>query len=79
MNLCADMMGDEAHDPLSIGSGLSFPRVGQTFGQPIHPDTAIRVQHHLDHAGIFQKPGDGCPKRGAQHPRTTGNRFRLLM
>ena len=79
MNLDADMMGDQPDDPLTIGDGQSLPRIGQTFGEPVHPDAAIRVQHHLDHAGIFQKPRNGRPERGAQHSRAAGKRFGFVM
>ena len=79
MDLGADMMGDQPDNPLAIGSRQPLPRIGQPFGEPIHPDAAIGIQHHLDHSWIFQKPGNRCTERGAQHPRTTRNRLGFLM
>ena len=69
----------QVHHPLAISRRQSFPRVGQPFGEAIHPDAAIGVQHHLDYSRIFQKPGNRCPECGAQHPRTTRNRLGFLM
>lgn len=64
MNLRADMMGNETHDPFAVGGG-----------QSVHPDTTIRVQHHLDHNGIFQKTGYECPSavRNIRAPRATAS------
>ena len=79
MNFDANMMGDQPDDPLAISRRQPLPCIGQTFGEPIHPDAAIGIQHHLDHSWIFQKASNRCPERGAQHPRTTRNRLGFLM
>ncbi len=71
MHLGADMMRDEADDPLSVGRRQPLPRVRESLGQAVHPKPPIRVQHHLDDGGIFQPRCDPRPERRAQHARAT--------
>ena len=65
MDLRADMMGDEADDPLAILRRQAFTRIGQAFGEAVDPQPPIRVQHHLDDACVFEKAADGGTERGA--------------
>ena len=44
-------------------------------GQPVDPEPAVGVEHHLDDAGIFEVAGDGRPERRAQHARAPGEGF----
>ena len=69
MDLGADMVGDEADDPLAIGGGRGTPGVLQPARQPVDPEPAVGIEHHLDDAGVFEKAGDRGTKRRAQHAR----------
>ena len=75
----ADMMGDEADDPLAILRRQAFTRIGQAFVEAVDPKPPIRVQHHLDDACVFEKAGDGRTERGAQHSRAACDTFRIVM
>ena len=75
MHLGADMMRDEADDALAIGGRQTLAGIGQPFGQPVDPEPAVGVEHHLDDGGVFQKRGDGGPERRAQHARAARDRF----
>ena len=75
MHLRADMMGDEAHDPLAVRGRETLTRIGQSFGQPIDPQPAIGIEHHLDDARVFEPGGDRRTERGAQHARTARGRL----
>jgi len=65
----ADLVSDEAHDPLAIGGGQGTTGILQPARQPIDPEPAVGVQHHLDDRRVFEKGGDGWAERGAQHAR----------
>ena len=43
--------------------------------QPVDPEPAIGIEHHLDDAGVFEIAGDRGAKRGAQHARAAGEGF----
>jgi hypothetical protein len=75
MHLRSDMVGDEAHDPLTISRGQSLPGVGQALGQAVDPQPAVRVEHDLHNGRIFQPGRDRRPQRRAQHPGAARNRF----
>jgi hypothetical protein len=45
--------------------------------EPIDPEPAVRVEHHLDDGSVFEPKRDGRAKCGAQHARAT--RRRLLI
>ena len=79
MNLGADMMGDEANDPLAIGGRQPLACIGKSLGQPVDPEPSIGVEHHLDDRRVFQKSGDGGAERGAQHARAPQYRLGLLV
>ena len=79
MDLGADMGGDQTHDALAIGGRQHLPRIGQTFGELINPDSAIRVEHHLDDRRIVQMPRDGGSERCAQHTRAAGASFVVVL
>ena len=59
--------------------GQALARIGKPLGQTVDPQPPVRVQHHLDHGRIFQKPRNGRPERGPQHARTALDRFRSVM
>ena len=44
-------------------------------GQPVDPNPAVGIEHHLDDAGIFEIAGDRRSERGAQHARAAGEGF----
>ena len=67
MHFGTDMVGNQADDTLAIGDRHHQPRVGEPGGEPVHPDTAIRVQHHLDYGGLFQQAGNGGTECRAHH------------
>ena len=69
MDLGADMVGDQAHDALAVGRRQPLAGVRQAFREPVDPETAVGVEHHLDDAGVPEKTGDGGAKGGAQHAR----------
>jgi hypothetical protein len=68
MRLGPDMVGHEPHDALAIGHGNAPAGVFKSRAQPIDPELAIGVEHHLDDAGVLQVGGDVWPERGPQHP-----------
>ena len=43
--------------------------------EAVDPDMPIGVEHHLDDRAVFEEPGDGRTKRGAQHARAAYLRF----
>ena len=72
MHFDADMMGDEADDPLGVGGRNAAAGVFQSARQPVDPEPAIGIEHHLDDAGVFEIAGDRRSQRGAQHARAAG-------
>jgi hypothetical protein len=77
MDLRANMVSDESNDPFAIGSGEILPGITQPTRQPVDPQPAIRIEHHLDNGWVFEPRGYGRSERGTQHARTTQYRFRL--
>ena len=75
MHLDADMMRDEANDALGVGWRDAAAGVLQAARQPIDPEPAVRIEHHLDDAGVFEIAGDRGSERGAQHARAAGEGF----
>ena len=72
------MVCDEAHDALAIGGRQPLAGVGQSLGQPVDPETAVGVEHHLDYAGVSEKTGDGGAESGPQHAGPSKYRLRFL-
>ena len=68
----ADMVRDQAHDPLAIGGGHRPAAILKPPRQPVYPKPAVGVEHHLDDRRVFEEAGDGGTERGAQHARTAG-------
>ena len=61
----------------SPSAGVSTaPVSNRPSDKPVDPQPSIRIEHHLDDAGIFEKRGDGRPERGAQHAGTACDRLR---
>ena len=54
MHFDADMMRDEAHDPLGIGRRDAVAGILKAARQPVDPEPAVGIEHHLDDAGIFE-------------------------
>ncbi|MEY9612744.1 hypothetical protein ABIF21_005618 [Bradyrhizobium elkanii] len=77
MHLSADMVRDQAHDPLAVGGGHRSSAILQPAGQPVDPEPAVGVEHHLDDRGVFEEGRDRGAKRGAQHARAPRKRFRM--
>lgn len=78
MNFGADMVRDHAHDALAIGGREPFARVGQPLREPVDPETAVGVEHHLDNAGVSEETGDCRAECGPQHARPAKYRLRFL-
>jgi hypothetical protein len=72
MHLDANVMRDEAHDPLSVGGHDPAARILEAARQALDPEPAVRVEHHLDDARVFQVAGDRWTERRAQHARAAG-------
>ena len=75
MDLDADMVGDEPHDPLGVGGRHPAAGILQPARQPVDPEPAVGIEHHLDDAGVFEIAGDRRSERGAQHARAAGKGF----
>jgi hypothetical protein len=75
MDLDADMVGDQPHDPFGVGGRDPAARIFKPARKPIDPEPAVGIEHHLDDAGVFQICRDRRPERGAQHARATGEGF----
>ena len=76
MDLDTHMMGNEADDPFGIGRRDSGAGILEAAGKPVDPQPAVRIEHDLDDAGIFEVSGDQRAERGAQHARASGDGFR---
>ena len=79
MDLGADMVRDEADDPLTVGWRQQLTGIRKPFGETVDPEPPIGVEHHLDDRGVVQKPGDGGAERGAQHARAAKDRLGSLV
>lgn len=79
MDLGADMVRDQAHDPFAVSGRKPLTSIGKPLGKSVDPEPSVGVEHHLNDRGIFQKPGDGGAKGGAQHTRTPHDRFGFLV
>jgi hypothetical protein len=53
MNLGADMVRDQTHDPLAIGGRHGPSGALHAARQPVDPDPALGIEHHLDDRGVF--------------------------
>ena len=72
MHFDADMMGDEPDDALGVGGRDAAAGVFQSPRQPVDPEPAVGVEHHLDNGGVFEVASDRRSERGAQHARAAG-------
>jgi len=73
MHLGADMVSHQPHDALAVGGREPLAGVGEAGGEPIDPEPAVRVEHHLDDGGLLEPGRDRRTQRGAKHagaPRT---------
>ena len=72
MHLGADMVGDEAHDALAIGRRQTLAGIGKAARQPVDPEPAVGIEHHLDDArDLRAKPAIAGPSavRSMRAPR----------
>jgi len=69
VHLSTDMVGDEADNTLAVAEGEALARVAEAFREPVDPQPAVRVEHHLDDAGVLEPRCDIGAKCGAQHAR----------
>ena len=65
MNLGADMVRDQPHDPLAIGGIKALTGIGQSLRKPVDPEPPVGVEHHLDDCRVFQELSDGRTQRRA--------------
>jgi hypothetical protein len=77
MHLGADMMGDEPHDALAIGRRHSATAILEAARQSVDPKPSVRIEHHLDDGGVFEKARDGQSERCAQHARAARMSLRM--
>ena len=77
MNLGADMVRNEPHDALAIGGRETLAGIGKAARQPVDPEPAVGVEHHLDDGRIFEPGRDRRAERGAQHARAARDNFSL--
>jgi hypothetical protein len=75
MDLDADMVSDQPDDPLRVGRRDAAAGVLEPARQPVDPKPAVRVEHHLDNAGVLEVARNGRPERRAQHARAPGKSF----
>lgn len=74
MDFGADMMGDQANDPLAIVCGKRRARIAEAVTEPVDPEATARIEHHFDNGG-FVEPGRNIrAKRGAEHAGTALDR-----
>jgi hypothetical protein len=76
MDLDADMVRNEAKDAFSVSRGNANAGIFQPASEAIDPEPPIGVEHHLDHARVFEMTRNRRPERGAQHARATSEGFR---
>ena len=69
MNLGADMVRDKPQDAFPIARRQTLSSIEKSTCEPIDPEPAIGVEHHLDDGSVFEPERDGRAKRGAQHAR----------
>ena len=69
MDLGADMMGDEPDDPFAVGRREPLAGIREAARQPVDPEPAVGIEHHLDDRRVFELGGDRRSERGAQHAR----------
>lgn len=72
MDLAADMMGDQARNPLAVGRRPGQPRIDQPGVEAVDPDPVVAVEHDLgkEH-GRLQR------KAPSTHPATQGRMLGL--
>ena len=71
MDLCTDMMRDQAHDALAIRGRHPLAGVFESPCEPVDPQAAVGVEHHLDDGRLFQPGRDRRPECGPQHAGAT--------
>ena len=77
MNLGADVMSNQPHDALAVGCREALAGIREATCQPVDPEPAIGIEHHLDDARVFEPGRYRWPQRGTQHARATRHHFGL--
>ena len=75
MDLGTDMVRDQTDDALAVSCGELYASVGEALAQPVDPQAAVGIEHHLDNRRVFEPCGDARPQRGPEHACATGKRF----
>jgi hypothetical protein len=79
MNLGADMVRDKPHNPLAIVRRQTLSSIDEAAGEPIDPEPAVGVEHHLDDRSILKPERDGRAKRSPQHARAARHSLLIEM
>jgi hypothetical protein len=79
MNLSTHMMCNKPHNPLAIVRRQPLSGIDEAAGEPIDPEPAIGVEHHLDDRSVFEPKRDGRSERGAQHAGAARRRLLIEM
>src|SRR5665213_1971417 len=79
MHLGADMVCDKSDDAFAVTGRQTLACIGQPTSQPIDPEPAIGVEHHLDDCRVLQPESNARAKCGAQHARATRGCFLIEM
>ncbi len=69
MDLGADVVGDQANNPLAIARAHPGAGIRKAARQPVDPQPSIRIEHHLDNRGVLEPARDRRPKSRTQHAR----------
>jgi hypothetical protein len=77
MHLGADVMRDQAHNPLAVGGGHHPAAILQSARQAVDPQPAVRIEHHLDDRGVFKEGRDRRTEGSAQHARAAREGLRM--
>ena len=77
MHFGADVVRHQPNDAFSVGGREALACVRQAARQPVDPQPAIGVEHHLDDRGVLQVSRNGGAKRAAEHARAARDRLCL--
>lgn len=77
MHFGTDVMRHQPNNAFPVSSREALSRVRQAARQPINPQPAIGVEHHLDDRGVLQISRNGGAERAAEHARAARDRLCL--
>lgn len=75
MDLGADMVRNQTDNALTVSCGELYARFGETFAQPVDPQTPVRIEHHLDNRRVFEPCGYVGPQSGSEHACAASESF----